>query len=199
MKKIIFFYCILILHYALSFAGEEFPVNVKNSNISWEATKVTGAHHGVVNLKSGFLEFENDKLHSGEFLIDMNSIVNLDLESPKWNTKLVDHLKSEDFFSVEKFPEVRLLITSVKPGNDPGLYSITADAIIKGISKPVKFDAKIKKNENGGEAEALLVLDRTKWNIQYRSGSFFENLGDRLIHDNFTLNVHLIFDKRKTD
>lgn len=195
MKKIIFFCSIFILHFVLSFAGEKFPVNVKNSSIFWEATKVTGAHHGLVNLKSGFLEFENDKLLSGEFVIDMNTIVNKDLESPKWNTKLVNHLKSEDFFSVEKFPEVRLLITSIKPGNDPDLYSITADAIIKGISKPVNFDARIYKNSS--KAEASLVLDRTKWNIQYRSGSFFENLGDRLIYDDFTLNVKLFFEKGK--
>ncbi|MCD4736158.1 MAG: YceI family protein, partial [Bacteroidales bacterium] len=94
--------------------GTELNVNIDNSLIEWIGAKPTGQHNGTVLLKSGKLLMNNGRITGGSFTMDMTSIKVLDLEEEEWNTKLVNHLKSEDFFSVEKFPDATFTITSVE-------------------------------------------------------------------------------------
>ena len=174
------------------FAEEAYKVDPEKSEVKWHATKVTGEHYGTVNVATGELQFNDDNLIGGEFRIDMNSITVKDLDPGKWKDKLENHLRSDDFFSVEKFPQSSLKITGIKPAEE-GKFKIFADLTIKNITEPVEFVARIDKEK--GNAEAEIVVDRAKYDIQYRSGSFFENLGDKLIYDEFKLNVNLVFGK----
>ncbi|HLV64041.1 YceI family protein [Galbibacter sp.] len=162
-------------------------VNVKQSQVHWKGYKVTGSHYGTIDLKSGFLEFQADVLTGGEFIVDMNSINTTDL-SGEYKDQLDGHLKSDDFFGVEKYPTATLKITKVT-ASGKNSYDATGDLTIKGKTLPVDFEISVY----GSKATANLKIDRSKYNIRYGSGSFFDNLGDKTIYDEFDLNVDLVF------
>lgn len=164
------------------------PINITKSTIVWQGYKLTGSHTGTLDLKVGALDWSNDKLVGGSFEVDMTSLTNTDLEGDM-QAKLEGHLKSDDFFSVEKFKTASFNITKVKeiPGKD--MYSVTGDLTIKGITHPITFPAQINKNA----ASAKLKVDRSKYDVRYGSNSFFDNLGDTAIYDEFDLNIELSF------
>jgi polyisoprenoid-binding protein YceI len=196
MYKLILSFLLIVLLFQVGFSKvESFDVDVKQSKLEWHGKKVTGEHKGLINIKGGTLQFKDDMLAGGEFEIDMKSIVDLDLENEQWNTKLVNHLKSDDFFSVEKFPTATLKITEVKSHksekNDAN-YWIKGDLTIKGITNPIEFEAKVEKTKEGVTGSATMVVDRSKYNVRYGSGSFFEGLGDKLIYDDFDMKISLI-------
>jgi polyisoprenoid-binding protein YceI len=181
------------MSFGFVFAGDKVKVDVTNSQLSWLGKKVTGEHNGTISLKSGQLEMNGKNFVGGSFEIDMASIDHADIEDPKWNAKLVGHLKSDDSFSVEKFPVSKFVITEVKSINKDGNNShIKGELTIKGITKIIEFPVKIEQNESGITATAQIVIDRSKFDVRYGSGSFFENLGDKLIYDDFTMDVKLI-------
>lgn len=164
----------------------EKKVSVEKSSIIWTGHKVTGQHEGTINLKNGFLSFDNDQLVGGEFTMDMTSLDVTDLEG-EWKNKLVGHLKSEDFFNTTNHSTAQLVFTKVS--GKKGKYTVTADLTIKNIKHAVNFDLTINENT----AKADLKIDRTKYDIKYKSASFFENLKDKAISDEFDLNVNLTF------
>ncbi len=173
-------------------------VDTENSEIKWEGKKVTGAHDGLISLKTGSLELMGHSLSGGSFEIDMSSITVTDIENEKYNAKLVGHLKSDDFFGVESHPTAKLLIKSAKTvGHDHShrkakashSYSVTADITIKGVTKEINFEADITQFTDGGmKATAEIVIDRTLFDIHYKSD---KSLGDKMIYKDFTLNVNL--------
>ena len=195
MYKLILSLSLIVLLFKFGFAKEEsFNVDVKQSKLEWHGKKVTGEHNGLINIQGGMLQFKDDMLVGGEFQIDMKTIVNLDLESEEWNTKLVNHLKSDDFFSVEKFPTATLKITEVKAHKaekSDANYWIKGDLTIKGKTNPIEFAAKVDKDEKGISGSANMTIDRSKYDVRYGSGSFFEGLGDKLIYDDFDMKVSL--------
>ena len=193
MRNLIFATPILaIAMTAMSFTNLEpansKEVNTSTSQIIWKARKVTGSHEGTVKLKSGNLEFNNGVLTGGRFEIDMTSIAVTDL-SGDMKGKLEGHLNSDDFFGVEKFPVATMVITSVASRGTAGEYKVTANATIKGKTNEIRFLAKV--DEANGTATAEIELDRTDYDIRYGSGSFFDNLGDKTIYDDFSLTVTL--------
>ncbi|MDR6967801.1 polyisoprenoid-binding protein YceI [Flavobacterium arsenatis] len=163
-------------------------VDVAKTKISWVGKKVTGAHEGTVSLKEGNLVFNGKKLTGGTFTVDMNSIQVTDLKADQGKEKLEGHLKADDFFGTEKFPTAKLNFTKVAAKQN-GLYTVTADLTLKGITKPITFDITV----NGNKATSALKIDRTKYDIKYGSGSFFDSLGDKAINDEFELAVELAF------
>ncbi|MGJ8592792.1 MAG: YceI family protein [Aquaticitalea sp.] len=167
--------------------SEDKKVDVTNSKITWTGHKVTGQHDGTLTLKEGTLQFNDNKLAGGSFVMDMTSLTVTDLEGDS-KGKLTGHLKSDDFFSVEKHPESTFVITKVE-GKD-GKYKVTGDLTIKGITNPATFDMMVKDNNT---ATANLKVDRTKYDIKYGSASFFDGLKDKAIYDDFDLNVTLKF------
>ena len=159
-------------------------VSVKSSSITWVGKKVTGKHSGTIDLKDGFFEMENGNITGGEFVIDMNSIACTDLEGDS-KGQLEGHLKSDDFFGVENHPTDKLVITnSVKDGNS---YTVTGDLTIKETTEPISFDLQ----QAGDNFTTTLTIDSSKYNVRYGSGSFFDNLGDKTIYDDFTLDINL--------
>ena len=162
-------------------------IKVENSKVIWKGYKVTGSHQGTIALQSGNLTFEADKLVGGEFVIDMTTITNTDLEGD-YKGKLEGHLKSDDFFGVTTFPTATLVFKDVK-STGKNSYAVTGDLTIKGIKDPVSFDISIY----GSKATASVKIDRTKFDVRYGSTSFFDNLKDKAIYDEFDLVTDLEF------
>lgn len=173
--------------------AQTYKVNNKETKVVWHAEKVTGSHTGNVTVKEGQLMMENGKLTGGNFVIDMTSITCTDLEG-EYNQKLVGHLKSDDFFGVANFPTATLKIKqAVHQGKND--YKIIGDLTIKGITKPIKFNATINEESGKITGKGKLIIDRAEYNVRYGSGSFFDDLGDKTIYDEFELNITLIANK----
>ncbi|RTY66639.1 YceI family protein [Flavobacterium sp. LB2P53] len=173
---------------AVSVTAQTKKVDVAKSTINWTGKKVTGQHEGTINLKDGALVFKGKKLVGGTFNVDMSSLLATDLKAGQGKEKLEGHLKSEDFFGTEKFATATLVFKKLVT-KAPNVYTVTGDLTIKGITKPVTFDLTTTANT----ASSTVIIDRTKYDIKYGSGSFFDNLGDKAISDEFTLAVALKF------
>lgn len=171
-----------------AFTSTKTEVNVEESTIEWKGEKVTGSHNGTIKLKNGHLLIEDDEIVGGEFVMDMQSIKVTDLEG-EYKQKLEGHLKSEDFFGVEKYPTAKLVITDAAKKSE-GKYGIVGDLTIKEDTHPITFDLTMVDEHT---ATTELTIDRSKYNVRYGSGSFFDNLGDKTIYDNFDLDVTLKF------
>lgn len=167
-------------------AQQKLTVNTEKTKLEWLGEKVTGEHKGTIKLKSGNLTWNDNKITGGEFLIDMSTI-----EDVEDNQKLEGHLKSEDFFGTEKYPEAKLVISESTPF-EKGTATVKGTLTIKENTHPVEFKAARQEKEDGVWFYSNIPVDRTKYNIRYGSGTFFENLGDRTIYDEFKLKVALL-------
>jgi polyisoprenoid-binding protein YceI len=181
----------LIAFFAMQVTATDYTVDKSGSIVKWSGKKVTGEHYGNVEIKSGNLTVEDNKVKSGTILMDMTTINNEDLTNESMNQKLVGHLKSEDFFSVNDFPDSKLELKQValKSGNN---YTFTGDLTIKGITHPVTFDGTVDVKNGKLTAKGEVKVDRTLYDIKFRSGRFFSDLGDNLIYDTFTLNFDVV-------
>ncbi|MFZ4929188.1 YceI family protein [Chryseobacterium sp. Mn2064] len=170
---------------------KNFKINNANSTINWIGRKVTGSHDGTIDVKEGNFTLENNQLTSGKFVIDTRSIKILDIEDPETNTQFANHLASDDFFNSDQFPEATFEITHAEPG-DHNQYYVTGNLTVKGITHPIDTNLQIITTNNTAVIETKIVIDRTKFNIRFRSSNFFTNLGDTLIYNNFDLTVRLV-------
>lgn len=192
MKKLLVYASALLLTVtAFANGGKKYSVDTKSSTINWKGEKVTGEHTGTLNLKEGSIEFENGKPVSASIKVDMNSMTCTDMQG-EYADKLIGHLKSDDFFSVGSHPVVEFKASSFESlGGDK--YKVKGDLTIKGITNSIAFDANINEKDEQIMSNASVVFDRTKWDIKYGSGSFFDDLGDKMIYDDikmdFTLNA----------
>jgi polyisoprenoid-binding protein YceI len=167
-------------------AQNKLTADTTKTKLIWIGEKVTGEHSGTINMQSGWLTWQDNKIVDGEFIIDMKSI--RDAEKSKM---LEGHLKSDEFFSVEKFPTAKLVVTG-SARFDKGTADVNGNLTIKGITNPVTFKAIMQKKDDGVWFFANITVDRTKYEIRYGSGSFFDNLGDKTIYDEFKLKVSLL-------
>ena len=163
--------------------NQKFEIISTQSNIDWVGRKVTGAHNGTIDIKKGELVFNDGELSGGKISIDTTSIKILDVTDPATNAQFAGHLASDDFFSIEKYPEAILNITKVLDNHVEG------DLTIKGITHPVGFDITINISGDTLTATGKVVVDRTLYNMKFRSGNFFKDLGDTLIYNDFDLDV----------
>ena len=179
---------LLLIFLSCNVFAQELILDNMNSSIKWTGKEITTkTHYGSLKFKEGKINMKDDKIISGMFIVDMKSINCQDLSGSSKNY-LESHLKSEDFFGVDIYPEASLTIKSSKRSNN-GNYLADGDITIKGITQPVSFKISFKNNE----AEAKLTFDRTKHNVTYRSGNFFQNLGDKLIYDDIEIKAQLTF------
>lgn len=161
-------------------------MEVVNGTVTWVGKKVTGKHTGTIELKEGHFVMDGENIVGGHFVIDMTTITVTDLTG-EYKGKLEGHLNSDDFFGVSNFPTATLDIKSAKKTGNT--YNVNGNITIKGVTEPIAFDLVM----NGNEASTQLKIDRTKFGIRYGSGSFFDNLGDSTIYDNFDLDINLKF------
>lgn len=164
---------------------KKFNIVSTQSNIDWVGRKVTGAHNGTIGIKEGSLLFDNDHLIGGRFVADTTSIKILDITDPATNTQFAGHLASDDFFSSAQYPEAIFNITSVSGAH------IEGDLTIKNSTHPISFDAQINLSGDVVTASGTIVVDRTQYGMKFRSGSFFKDLGDILIYNDFELQVNI--------
>lgn len=165
-----------------------YVVEPDESEVEWYARKVTGSHNGEVNVSEGELFVEDGFLIGGEFVMDMTTIEVNDLEDDSENeNKLEGHLRTDDFFAVEQYPMAKFVITSTKPlGEDSTV--ITGNLTIKDITKSVSFPAKVDVSKDKVSADAKFTIDRTEWNVHYRSG---ESFADKMIYDEVRFEIEL--------
>jgi len=175
-------------------ASDTLYINVDSSVIKWTGRKVTGEHSGTLNLADGWIIMQQDSLMGGKLIFDMTSINNTDLESREWKEKLEKHLMAEDFFFVDSFPHANLEIKNHRQTVDESSEvnnQIIANLTIRGITHEIIFPLEISQSKSIYYAEGTIDINRTLFNINYKSGTLFENLGDRMIYDNFTIQFSL--------
>ncbi len=183
---------LFVLAFSLStsvFAGSQ-NVDVTKSTVKWVGKKVTGEHFGTIAVKEGSLNAEKGKIVGGKVVIDMQSMKCDDIKDAGMSGKLVGHLKSDDFFSVSSHPTSELVLTKVETTGSNLTFS--GNLTIKGITNPVTFTASTSKIGKSTIYKGTLTIDRTKYNVRYGSKSFFDNLGDKVIYDEFTLDFSLV-------
>lgn len=178
-------------------ADMRYQVDPAGSTVKWHGAKLGTDHFGKIQLKRGWLTLEGNRLTGGEFVVDMTSITNDDLSTKRGffggrspNEKLLDHLKSDDFFAVKKFPESKFVIKQSAVGQ-AGDYEITGDITIRGITQPVRFTASVTVDGKRLTAHGKLKFNRAKHDVKFNSGSFSTRLGDKLIYDEVPLEVQL--------
>lgn len=170
--------------------GKHIDANVAESTLIWKGHKIMGSHEGELDLKSGYVIGNKSEITGGEFVVDMTSIRAkslMDGGDDHDKSELAAHLRDGDFFNAPQYPTAKFVITNTKKIGSK--TQVTGDMTIKDVTKPITFLA----TWVNGELKANVEIDRTKFNIKYGSGTFFENLGDRAIKDNFTLNLTVPF------
>lgn len=163
--------------------NRKFKIAPGQSSIEWVGKKVTGAHNGSIAIREGELVWNGGLLVSGRVVVDTQSIKILDITDAATNAQFAGHLASDDFFSSDRYPEAVLEIHSMVNER------VEANLTIKGITHPISFDVYINAVDDVITATARLVVDRTLYNMKFRSGNFFKDLGDTLIYNDFELNV----------
>ena len=185
--------CVLTF-FSFSFHTNKVNANKNNSTVIWTGSKPTGSHTGNVSIKSGYLTFDHGRLVGGNFTIDMTSITCTDIEKESKNKYFVDHLKDEDFFDVTEFPEANLNIKKVKKINAQE-YEMSGEMTIKGITNDLTFTSEVKLTGNSYVAISKIIIDRTKYGVEYKSANVFKNLGDKFIYDEIEFDIFLVSEK----
>lgn len=177
------------------FVAGNYQINTEESFIYWQGEFITGAKEsGSVKLASGSLVVEGSTIVGGEFVIDMDTIT-----SEPQIERLVNHLKSDDFFSVSTYPTSKFVLKTFEPtitdADSAGRYVVAGDLTIKGITKPISLVATVTEENGVLRAVASFAINRAEWDIRYNSASFFSNLGDRVIRDSVMMGLDLKAEK----
>jgi polyisoprenoid-binding protein YceI len=187
-------FSILLLTVVSNFAfvprADVYNVDATKSTITWEGKKFAGSHKGTVDLTSGTLGFTGKKLTEGGFIANMTTVKDADR-----NANLEKHLKADDFFGADKYPVTNFVIKKVTASGSN--VNITGDLTIKGVTQSISFPASVVWNADKtvtATAEKI-IIDRTKFGIQFKSKSVFANIGDNFIYDEFTIGVKLVAKK----
>lgn len=195
MKKLLLSLVVLSgLFVAFKPAADVYTVDLAKSKIVWIGRKVTGQHTGELKIASGVLTANGKALNGGNFVMDMKSMTCTDLDASNGG-KLLGHLKSDDFFSVEKNPTSKFEITKITAAGADRV-NISGKLTIKGTTTDITFPASVK--QQGGVIVAVansVKIDRTKYDIKYGSKSFIAGIGDKAIDDEFELNINLVAKK----
>jgi polyisoprenoid-binding protein YceI len=168
-----------------------YTVDTKSSKMIWKAEKVTGKHDGTIQLSSGKVMSDGKTITGGTFVIDMNTIKVVDITDAEYNAKLLGHLKSNDFFSVEEFKTSTFEITSTKK-IEGERYQINGRLTIKEITNDVSFPATVKVTDKSIITVGTATVNRVKYGIKYGSGTVFTDIGDKAIMDDFQLEMNII-------
>ena len=170
---------------------EKYVIDKKESRITWKgwnSLKPDQAHVGYVFVSRGELMIENDHLAGGVVVLDMNTITDKDHGS---DNNLIHHLKDTDFFDVKTFPITSFIITGVEPASGHQI-NITGNLTIKGITQAVTFPASMEVKDGRVTALGKVTIDRTKWDVRYNSGKFYDNLADKAISDDMEFEMKIV-------
>ena len=192
MKRIFVILITFVITAAILPAQKKLVADAAATVIDWKGDKIVGSFHvGTIDLKNGWLTVDGSSVTGGEFIVDMNSIRNSDLKDEKMRDRLIGHLKSDEFFGVEKYPLSKLVITGSSKAAD-GKVQFKGNLTIKEATHPVEFTATESKSGNVVTYVAAISFDRSLYDVRFGSGKFFSNLGDNAINDEIKLNVKLV-------
>ena len=192
MKRIFVILMASVFTAAVLPAQKKLVADAAATVIDWKGDKIVGSYHvGTIDLKSGWLAVDGTSVTGGEFVVDMNSIKTTDVKDEKMRERLVGHLKSDDFFGVEKYPLSKLVITGSSKTPD-GKTLFKGNLTIKEATHPVEFTATESKNGGVLTYTADINFDRSLYDVRFGSGKFFSNLGDNAIVDEINLKVNLV-------
>lgn len=173
-----------------------YPIDTKSSMLEWIGRNLNKRHHGRIAIQAGELVVTGGKLSTGNIVLDMTTISNLDLQDSYWHDMLIRHLKSDDFFEVERFPIASFTLNrwevqaDASPEAPEGV--VTGDMTIKGVTRPVSFPATVVPQQDGSiQAHAVFDIDRTLWDVCYGSCKMFEHLGMHLVHHMISLELFI--------
>jgi polyisoprenoid-binding protein YceI len=178
-----------------------FELDTKKSTIKWTGANLSNSHSGTLRFANGRFQLRQGELEDARFQIDLKSLVCDDIKDAKTNQMLIEHLASEDFFDVAKYPTAKFQLTVAKvlsPGT-PGSpnYEMSGRLTLKGVTDRVTFPAVVgQPDPNTIAGQAHLEFDRTRWDVQYGSGKFFAFLGQHLVND--LVHLHLIIIANRT-
>ncbi len=173
-----------------------YSVVIDETELLWIGKELsTKIHTGTLNLSNGLIQVDNDKTITGNVTINMSTINVTDLQG-RAKEMLEGHLRSADFFEVENFPEATLSFKSKSFNKLKNQINFEGELTIKDISNPIIFNATLLESSPYLKAKAILSFDRSKYDVRFRSGSFFENLGDKLILDDIDVNITLVTKKQ---
>ena len=172
-------------------ADASYSVNSESSTLNWKGFKPTGTHNGTVAIKEGVLKVKDGKLTGGKVVFDMNTITVLDIPADdEYNAKLVAHLKSGDFFDVENNSTSTFEITEIEG------ETLKGNLTIKAITKPIQFPVTITNTDSGIKLSGTTFkIDRTEFDIKFKSQKFFNDLKDKFINDEFEISFDLTASK----
>ena len=188
---------IILFSVALSIKPETdtLYINVEQSKLRWEGSKVSSSHYGHIDIKEGYIVLDSyGGIVGGRIDIDMNSMECDDIQNPESSSYLVSHLKGDDFFSVSNFPISSLTIDGskqLKPSSRIYNNKILGKLKIKGISHPIAFPLMIEHDTEKSYAQGEINFDRTLWGIKYNSSKYFPEIGDRMILDLINLQFYI--------
>lgn len=181
--------------------SQKYVTDVSVSTIEWKGFKPTGTHNGTINIETGVFQVTDNNLQSGTFLIDMTSIVALDLEG-EYKTNLENHLKGTvegkegDFFNVNEFPSAAFEISSTE-SMEGGKTMLSGNLTIKGVENNISFPVNVySEGDKLTITSEPFTIDRTKWGVNYGSKSIFDNLGDKFINDEIELKINIVAFKK---
>jgi len=147
--------------------GSVYAVDTQASQLQWTGNKVTGSHTGTVDIKSGSIHVDGDKITGGSFALDLNSINVTDLEGES-RDKLTGHLKSDDFFNVENHPEATFEISNVEAGEADNALKVSGNLTIRGVTKNITFDATVAElADASAKVDADFNIAREDWGVNY--------------------------------
>ena len=171
-----------------------YKVDTKASTIDWTGKKVTGSHTGKISFESGAITTNGKALTGGTVAVAMKTMTVEDIKDAETSGKFLGHMHSPDFFDTEKHPKAIFKITGVKK-TGPTTYDVTGDLTVKATTLPQTVPVTVTMAGTMLTAKGVLKIDRTKYDIKYGSGSFFSDLGDKMINDDFELNLNLVAKK----
>ncbi len=172
-----------------------YAIDPEASSLEWLGKELSGkTHNGTIAISEGKLSVEDGSIVAGSFIVDMTSIKDLDIEDPEDNAKLVGHLKDDAFFGVAEHPASTFEVTGIEAvaGEEGVTHHVTGNYTMKDITHEIKIPANVAISEDQITAQSTFSIDRSKWNVKFRSGSFFDDLGDKLIYDDIELTLNLV-------
>jgi len=174
-----------------------YQIDPAASVLEWTGRNINNRHYGRIPFSSGEIIITAGELRGGEITLDMTGISNLDLQDETYRQMLISHLKSDDFFAVDRYPAASITISGWQAiaGATPGTpdHTVQGELTIKGVTREIKFPVATAPQEDGSiKAQAAFHIDRTDWNICYGSGKLFEKLGMHLVHDRIDIELFIV-------
>ncbi len=175
---------------------QKLVLNTTESTVHWKGKMWLGndSHEGTIRFSSGNMTIDKaGKISSASFEIDMNTIKTLDAKPDK--DGLAEHLKSEDFFAVKRFPKAYFIGTKIDKTTVPNNYQVQGMLTIKGIQKQITFTVKMAQSPANTKATAELTLYRSWWGVSYKAPDFLSTLKNDLIAEEVPIKLNLVFGK----